>query len=275
MCKFLSGITLENGDVLISKNTDSHHEILSEFKIPDKEIPPNFCAWEFTPPIENKRYNYATDLDKWNLNIDEQFPKPEWWNVGIEKLTINECKKLANEFLLRTDIEKIESGRWIIRGGTVKSIRGGTVKSILGGTVEYILGGTVESIDGGTVKSIRGGTVEYIRGGTVEYIIGGTVEYIDGGTVESIGGGTVEYIIGGTVESIDGGTVESINGGTVKSIRGGTVKSIRGGTVESIIGGTVTIFIKHNFKPTGNAIIIDKSGKNVIFITAKNLFEDK
>ena len=195
MCRFLSGITLENGDVLISKKTDSHHEILSEFKISDNEIQPNFCAWEFTPPINNYRYDYAEPIDKWNFNVDEQFLKPEWWNTGIEKLTIDECKKQVEDFLIRTDTEKIESGRWIILGGTVEKIRGGTVKSILGGTVEEILGGTVESIFGGTV--------------------------------------------------------------------------------EKILGGTVTVFVKHNLKPSNSAIVIDKSGNNVIFITAKNNFEDK
>jgi hypothetical protein len=179
MYKFLSGITLENRDVLISKNTDSHHGILSEFKISDREIPPNFCAWEFTPPIEDEKYNYAADLNKWSFNVDEQFPKPEWWNAGIEKLTVDECKKRVEEFLIRTDTERIESGRWII------------------------LGGTVESILGGTVESIRGGTVKYI------------------------------------------------------------------------LGGTVTVFINNDFKPNGSAIIIDKSGKNTVFITAKNKFEDK
>jgi hypothetical protein len=227
MCNFLSGITLQNGDVIISKNTDSHHEILSEFKISDKEIPPNFCAWEFTPPFENERYNYAVDIKKWSFNVDDQFPKPEWWDKGIEKLTIDECKKRVNDFLIKTYTDKIESGRWIILGGTVKSI----------------LGGTVKSIEGGTVESIEGGTVEYIRGGTVKSILGGTVEYIRGGTVESI--------------------------------RGGTVESILGGTVKSILGGTVTVYCKHNYKPQNDAIIIDKSGYNVIFITAKNKFEDK
>jgi hypothetical protein len=135
MCRFLSGITLENGDVFISKNTDSHNEILSEFKISDREIPPNFCAWEFIPPIKNEQYDYAESTDKWNFNIDEQFPKPEWWNAGIEKLTIDECKNRVEKFLIRIDTEKIESGRWVILGGTVESIRGGTVKSIDGGTV--------------------------------------------------------------------------------------------------------------------------------------------
>ncbi len=113
------------------------------------------------------------------------------------------------------DIERIESGLWLIRSGTVGAIEGGTVESIWGGTVESIEGGTVGAIRGGTVESIRGGTVESIRGGTVESIEGGTVGAIEGGTVESIEGGTVESIEGGTVESIRGGTVESIEGGTV------------------------------------------------------------
>jgi hypothetical protein len=153
MCNFLSGITLENGDVLISKNTDSHHEILTEHKISDNNLPPNFCAWEFTPPIVSERYNYSANIDTWTFNIDNQFPKPEWWNNGIEKLTVDECKKRVNEFLIRIDTDTIVSGRWIILGGTVKYIDGGTVKSILGGTVESILGGTVKYIRGGTVTT--------------------------------------------------------------------------------------------------------------------------
>ena len=36
-------------NVCISKKTYSHHEILTEFKIDDKMLPPNFCAWEFVP----------------------------------------------------------------------------------------------------------------------------------------------------------------------------------------------------------------------------------
>jgi len=39
MCKFLSGITLENGDVKISRETDSHSEILTEFGIADYCLP--------------------------------------------------------------------------------------------------------------------------------------------------------------------------------------------------------------------------------------------
>ena len=78
MCKFLSGITVKNGDVYISKNTDSHSKILEEFGVSDKTLPPEFCAWEFTPPIKNKRYDFEVSLDQWIFNIDSRFPTPNW-----------------------------------------------------------------------------------------------------------------------------------------------------------------------------------------------------
>ena len=116
MCNFLSGITLENGDVLISKNTDSHHEILTEFGIADKELPPAFVAWEWTPPIKNERYDFDAPLDVWIFNVDSAFPKPEWWDKGREAITIKECKKRVKSFLINTTIEEIKEGRFVLFG---------------------------------------------------------------------------------------------------------------------------------------------------------------
>jgi hypothetical protein len=124
MCNFLSGATLENGDVIISKNTDSHHEILKEFGVRDTELPPAFCAWEFTPPIKNERYDYAAPTDQWMFNIDKNFPTPEWWDAGIEKLTIDECKNKVNEFVVKSDVLEITCGRWIVIAGNICSVRG-------------------------------------------------------------------------------------------------------------------------------------------------------
>jgi hypothetical protein len=116
MCKFISGITLENGDVKISKKTDSHHEILTEFGISDKELPPNFCAWEFTPPIKEGKYDYAASLDEWFFSIDDAFPTPEWWDEGRKKLTIDECKKELESVILKTGTHEIIDIRIILLG---------------------------------------------------------------------------------------------------------------------------------------------------------------
>ena len=179
MCKFLSGITLENGDVCISKDTDSHSEILKEFGIKDKDIPPSFVAWEFTPPIKGEKYDFAAGYDKWTFNIDEQFPKPEWWDKGREVLTVEAARAELDKVLIKTRIEEIKTGRWII-------INGGYVNILSGGTVNDISGGTVNDISGGTVNYISGGTVNDIRGGTVNYISGGTVKTLDGSATVTI-----------------------------------------------------------------------------------------
>ena len=154
MCKFLSGITLENGDVKISRETDSHSEILKEFDIKDTDVPPSFVAWEFTPPIVGGRFDFYAPYDKWNFIVDGQFPKPDWWDKGRETLTIEDCKKELDVVMIRKDTEEIKSGRWIILGGTVNYILGGTVNDIRGGTVNNISDGTVKELKGAATMTI-------------------------------------------------------------------------------------------------------------------------
>ena len=253
MCKFISGITLQDGTCLYD-DSDSHSAIVEKNKLNDTTGKPDFCAWEFTPPEKNGAPYYGSDYSNWEFRIDDQFPKPEWWTAGKEAGTIQDAKNKLDKIIIRSLVKTITTGRYII---------------IYGGTVERIVGGTVKCIDGGTVECIVGGTVECIAGGTVERIDGGTVKCIDGGTVERIAGGTVKCIFGGTVGRIDGGTVKCIFWGTVERIAGGTVERIAGGTVGRIDGNaTVVFYIPPTITPTKNGVIIDRSGKTVRVITA-------
>jgi len=252
MCEPASMIVTKK-KVFWSLKTESHHEIISEFGLKEKDVRGNYTLVpiEITPPVND----FRLPLSKWQFRIDHAGYKhelPNWWDEKKEEKRV------------RIALKEWRKAKIIMPNESRNNIIDGQVIAIYG-TVEYIRGGTVKYIEGGTVEYIRGGTVEYIRGGTVKSIEGGTVKYIEGGTVEYIRGGTVEYIEGGTVESIEGGTVESIEGGTVEYIRGDFPKNIKGNPT-IISYGSLTPDILQSSK----AVLIDRSKDTVVCYVGKD-----
>jgi len=257
MCRPASMVVTKQ-KVFWSKNSDSHEDIIEEFKLDEGKLreQPKLVRVEIVPPNED----YKLPFSKWNYRLDQDI-KPKWYDEKkVEARVRKHLKEWRKCKVVMPNEEKreIKTGNIVAIYGTVKYIRGGTVEYIDGGIVEYIDGGTVEYIYGGTVEYMRGGTVECIRGGTVEYIYGGTVKYIHGGTVKYIDGGTVKYIRGGTVKYIRGGTVECIYGGTVKYIDG---------KLPSELKGSVLITTYKHLSPkilkSSQAVMIDRSGAKV------------
>jgi hypothetical protein len=164
MCKFISGITLQNGDVKISNNTDSHHEILTEFGISDSALPPAFVAWEFSPPNNN----YSLPVDQWIFAIDDQFPTPDWWDNGFEKITITDCKLVLQTILLSSGKHTVKKGRFFSYGSaTVEAYDSATVEAYGSATVRAYDSATVEAYGSATVRAYGSATVRAYDSATV------------------------------------------------------------------------------------------------------------
>jgi len=259
MCKPASFVVTKN-KVFWSKHTESHHEIISEFGLKEKNVRGDYrliCV-EIVPPNSD----YRLPFSKWKYSVDTGGygrELPTWYDAAKVEA---HCRSYLKEWRKAKVVMPNESR--VISSGQVMAVYG-TVEHIHGGTVKYIHGGTVKYINGGTVEYLYGGTVKYMYGGAVKYIYGGTVEYIHGGAVECIDGGVVEHIDGGTVKRMYGGTVEHINGGTVK---------YSSGTLPPTITGCATIIAYSSLSPdilkSAHAVLIDRSKTPVVCHVGKD-----
>ena len=186
MCEPASFVVTKK-QVFWSKNTESHHEIITEFQLKEQNVRKeyNLVCVEITPPDGD----FTKPFSKWTYHLDTggyDREKPNWYDaVDVEKrcrMHLKDWRK-AKVVMPNQSIESINLGQIIAIYGTVNDISGGTVKYIRGGTVEYIYGGTVEYIYGGTVNDIRGGTVNNIRGGTVKYYRGNFPDRVSGNAI--------------------------------------------------------------------------------------------
>jgi hypothetical protein len=102
MCKMASFIVTKN-DVLWSKKSDSHEEILNENKINDKTSSPDFVRVEISP----KDDDYKSDLKTWVFKIDQDY-LPDWFSKDeVENAARLELKKWYKSKVLKNKTIKI------------------------------------------------------------------------------------------------------------------------------------------------------------------------
>ena len=174
MCRPASFIATK-GKIWWSKKTDSHEEIINEFKLhQDGALGPNIVRLEIVPPNE---HDFDKPLNEWVYKVDQDLI-PEWYDaVKYEKSARKALKDWAKaKLILPGDkIAEFKEGWAILCGGTISAVWGGTISAVWGGTISAVWGGTISEVWGGTISEVCGGTISAVRGGTISAVRGGTI----------------------------------------------------------------------------------------------------
>jgi hypothetical protein len=190
--------------VFWSKRSDSHEDIVDEFKLKERDARKNytFVRVEIVPPNRD----YSLPFSKWIYKLDQDL-KPDWYDAkDVEKrcrMHLKDWRK-AKVIMPTQKVKEVNFRHLVAVYGTIGSVSGGTIGSVYGGTIGSVYGGTIGSVRGGTIEYVRGGTIRYVYGGTIESVYGGTIEYVRGGTIEYVRGGTIGYVYGGFPKTVKG-----------------------------------------------------------------------
>ena len=134
MCRPASFIATK-GKIWWSKKTDSHEEIINEFKLhQDGALGPNIVRLEIVPPNE---HDFDKPLNEWVYKVDQDLI-PEWYDaVKYEKSARKALKDWAKaKLILPGDkIAEFKEGWAILCGGTISAVWGGTISAVRGGTI--------------------------------------------------------------------------------------------------------------------------------------------
>jgi len=152
--------------VFWSKNTDSHEEIICEFRLKEMDVrgTPTLVRIEITPPMAD----LGKPLTDWVYHLDRQDIRPSWYDAAdVERRARSVLPQWRDAKVVGPGEvrEKHTEGQIYVYGGTVQKVyNGGTVQKVYGGTVQEVYGGgTVQEVcDGGTVQKVYGGTVQEV-----------------------------------------------------------------------------------------------------------------
>jgi len=178
--------------VFWSKNTDSHEEIICEFRLKEMDVrgTPTLVRIEITPPMAD----LGKPLTDWVYHLDRQDIRPSWYDAAdVERRARSVLPQWRDAKVVGPGEvrEKHTEGQIYVYGGTVQKVyNGGTVQKACGGTVQEVYGGgTVQEVYGGTVQKVyNGGTVQKVYGGSVQKVCDGTVQtYVPLAEIELIG----------------------------------------------------------------------------------------
>jgi hypothetical protein len=147
MCTPASFVVTEN-NVYWSKKTDSHEDIIKEFKLVemDGSDTPLFVRVEVTPP----NGDMTIDLDKWIYKLDQDI-KPRWYKAEkIEERTRTALKEWADarRFVSGT-VESLKDGLFYVSGNaTVKSVYGNATVKKISDKATYKKNGKIHAVKG-------------------------------------------------------------------------------------------------------------------------------
>ena len=112
MCKFLSAIVLENGDIICDpEHTDSHEDLMVAANIRDGHTQlGRFARVEFLPPEDETQ---IANPDAWRLVLDEQ-NAPEWWDVDVVR---GKLERLVARQIVNDKRPLLLGGWWILVSG--------------------------------------------------------------------------------------------------------------------------------------------------------------
>jgi hypothetical protein len=167
MCQFKSGIVTKK-DVLWLLDSESHEDIIKEFKLNDKTQSPDFVRVEMLP-IDGNIFNH--DLGNWKLKVDQDF-KPEWFSEKeAQELMIKPLTTTFNErFVIgKNTLDEIKKGCWYVGdSATIKDVGESA-------TINYVCGSA-------TIKDVRdSATINYVRDSA-------TINYVgDSATIKDVG----------------------------------------------------------------------------------------
>jgi len=263
MCNSASFIVTQN-DVLFSKYSDSHEDIISENKLNDKTKKPDFVRIEISP----KDNDYRTPMENWIFKTDQDF-LPEWFNIQEAEIA---CRDKINEWakthIIRKDTriptEFTKLNLIILSGNvTIDTVSAGYVRSYNTSkiTINTLSGGYVLSYDTSnvTIDTVSGGDVRSCDTSnvTIDTVSGGDVRSCDTSklTINTVSGGdvrscdtsklTIDKMSGGYVWSFDTSkvTIDTVSGGYVRSYHTSnvTIDTVSGGDVWSLNTSKLTI----------------------------------
>src|SRR5262245_53588078 len=121
MCQFFSAIVLKNGDVLWHEATDSHHELISHFKLPDQNLCSHFCKIEFTPKSREDGLSDFGNADGYSLRVDEA-TEPSWF-AEIRETVTKKCREIIRSMI-------VDDARPLVLGGCRILVSGAKVDSL-------------------------------------------------------------------------------------------------------------------------------------------------
>ena len=117
MCKFLSAIVLQNGDVLCDpEHTDAHEELIAANNLRDgttAALREHFVRVEFVPPETGD----MSDMSLWQLKLDEN-AEPSWWAGQKEKVR-EFLSGLVSAHVVRDYKKILLGGWWVLADGAV------------------------------------------------------------------------------------------------------------------------------------------------------------
>jgi len=248
MCRPASFVVTKK-EVFWSKSTDSHEDIIDEFKLREIDIrnKPTLVRIEIVPPDRN----FCLPLKQWIYSLDQDI-KPEWYDAkDVERRARaklkewRECKVVLPN---RHRIAKNNDCVYAMGDSTVRAMGRSTVRAQGDSSVVAMGRSTVEAIGNCTVKATG-------------YC---TVEAQDNCTVEARGNCTVEAWGNCTVEAQDNCTVEARGNCTVKARGNCTVKVWDKCAVEAWGNSTVIGYVRLDkaILHGANAVLVDRSELN-------------
>jgi len=133
--------------VFWSKNTDSHEEIICEFRLKEMDVrgTPTLVRIEITPPMAD----LGKPLTDWVYHLDRQDIRPSWYDAAdVERRARSVLPQWRDAKVVGPGEvrEKHTEGQIYVYGGTVQKVyNGGTVQKVYGGSVQKVCDGTVQT----------------------------------------------------------------------------------------------------------------------------------
>jgi len=214
MCQPASMIVTRGHRVHWSENTDSHHEIISEYGIKETDARGeiNIVPVEIKPPDGD----LTNAINKWVFRVDYMgYDRglPEWWDAEKGEAAVRAAlKDWKKKKVVTRKVAVLNGGQFYICGkAEVGSIEGGS-KITVGGsaTIQYVGGSaTIQYVgDSATIQYVRdsatiqyvgdSATIQYVGGSaTIQYVGGSaTIQYVrDSATIQYVGdSATIQYV---------------------------------------------------------------------------------
>ena len=156
MCNFLSALIVRNGDILTHPMLDSHHDLVTYFKLPDSNGHiPRFVKVELTPT------DNWLDPATWKWQVDEE-TLPRWWEDGLAVQAEAALRRRAKSMIVTDDRTLIVDGCWIVGGkAKIRDVRSGRIVRVQDSASISNVWGSASIRDVGGSASIRdvGGSV--------------------------------------------------------------------------------------------------------------------
>ena len=183
MCNFLSGLVVQNGDVLTHPMLDSHDDLVTYFKLPDSNAAiPRFVKVELLPA------DWA-DVSTWHWHVDQDI-LPAWWDEigGQAEATL---RARAEQMILRDGEHRlIVDGCWIVAGtADVQDVRAGRIIHVGGSAQIHGVGGSAQ------IRGVRDSAQIYgVRANAQIYGVG------DSAQIRDVGGSAQIRGVGGSAQ---------------------------------------------------------------------------